>query len=536
MCSTTQVKSKYRESVMASYNYSACANGVLWVEGDIRATAEYTFDNQKEDAAKIVHLFYRTAVQEGPTLRAISIVKPTKVGMDGTMIEIAKSITTHPDDDFVIPPGNVFFITGMSNVAWERNFKEKMPEVFRANIHHHGKLQQIKKKLHNIRDAIIVIDEIDCGDKEGQKMHTFLRESGVLDMKYMDDNNIRFVFVSATMPDQLNELERWGKRHYCFKMQVPENYIGHREFLARGIIQEYYPVNNDQSARRWLQEDILDFYGDEYRVHLIRTDEKNKKYIYGACRELGITCLNHTSDDRITQEKMTRMFERGLDKHVVIMVKGLLRRANLIPNPWKMKIGAMHERYSKTYNTSVAAQGFPGRMSGYWKSVIDCGHKTGPYRTSIAAMHEYIAFLDNPDEKNPYMRPPAKPFVNVKNIKNLEAVNAPVEPRERNTIRFREFNTFEEVREFYNTVLKSYYKSKGFEKVRGPQGPKENSKIDGFYHISLRNNDKKVWSYENIRNETVGFHGERLFRLRPCYRDTTDPSSLVFVFAYKELN
>jgi hypothetical protein len=41
-------------------------------------------------------------------------------------------------------------------------------------------------------------------------------------------------------------------------------------------------------------------------------------------------------------------------------------------------------------DTSVQIQGLPGRMTGYWKSVIVEGHKTGPYRTSINSMEEFF--------------------------------------------------------------------------------------------------------------------------------------------------
>jgi hypothetical protein len=48
------------------------------------------------------------------------------------------------------------------------------------------------------------------GDKEDQKLHRLLEESGILDMKYMEENNIRFIFVSATMRNELTELRKWG--------------------------------------------------------------------------------------------------------------------------------------------------------------------------------------------------------------------------------------------------------------------------------------------------------------------------------------
>jgi len=205
-------------------------------------------------------------------------------------------------------------------------------------------------------------------------------------------------------------------------MTIPESYIGHKEFLELGIIKEFYPVDNDESAERWVREDILQNYGLDYRVHIVRTDEKNKDFIFNACIRNNIDFKNHTSDDRISYEELSNIFN-NISKHLVIAVKGFYRRANLIPNVWKVKVGATHERYVKKYDTNVQVQGLPGRMTGYWKQEILNGHKTGPHRTSIDAINEYEEFYKNPFGKIKYnITGSKKLFVNPKHIQNLEVV------------------------------------------------------------------------------------------------------------------
>ena len=125
---------KRRDYVLSSYNAACKKNDYLFSNGDYRATKEYIFDNQKEDALKILNTFYKKK-----TIRVTSIQKKTKVGADGLMIEIAKLLTTHNDDEFVVDPDNVRIITGMSNVSWEQDMKEKTPECFKDKIFHHGK-------------------------------------------------------------------------------------------------------------------------------------------------------------------------------------------------------------------------------------------------------------------------------------------------------------------------------------------------------------------------------------------------------------
>jgi hypothetical protein len=96
-----------------------------------------------EDAFNIVNMFYQKKC------RVISIQKKTKVGADGLMIEIAKLLTTHNDDEFVVNSNNVRILTGMSNAGWEKDMICKAPGCFKDKIFHHGKLtlKQLKKEM-----------------------------------------------------------------------------------------------------------------------------------------------------------------------------------------------------------------------------------------------------------------------------------------------------------------------------------------------------------------------------------------------------
>ena len=42
--------------------------------------------------------------------------------------------------------------------------------------------------------------------KKIKNLNIILKESKILDIEYMEDNNIRFVFVSATMINELHDL------------------------------------------------------------------------------------------------------------------------------------------------------------------------------------------------------------------------------------------------------------------------------------------------------------------------------------------
>jgi len=474
MSSLSDLISARREDVLQAYNSAKATNHRLFLEGDDKATAEYIFPNQIEDANNIVEKFYKNK------RRVISIQKKTKVGADGLMIEVAKLLTTHIDDTFVVNPTNVRILTGMSNAGWEKDMIDKAPTCFKDKIFHHGKLS--KADLLNIRNGLIIIDEIDTGDKEFQVLHSTLKDAGVLNVKHMEDHNNRFVFISATMIKELYDLYRWGNLHELYKMTIPTAYIGHKDFLERKIVKEFYPLDEctyncdiegcdyntfkpDElrnhmknkhkfkneileahltvceskkmlNADKWVQEDIIDHYGTDYRVHLVRVNPKTLTKVQDACIRKGIVFRNHTSTDRIPHDEQNELFKDPLTHHIVLGVKGFFRRANLIPNRWKLRIGTTHEHCTKLVDNNVQIQGLTGRMTGYWRNDIERGHITGPHRTSIKAIEEYEKVYLDPFGATSYRtagfnkkkgKVSADPtMLSPQNILNLEAIDPPV--------------------------------------------------------------------------------------------------------------
>lgn len=418
-----------REDCHQSFLSSKATNKNRYLKGDVKATEEYIFDNQMSDADNIVSMFYEN------NFRVISVQKKTKVGADGLMIYVAYLMTTHSDDNFVVQSENVSIITGMSNVGWETDMKDKAPSFLKNNIFHHGKLS--RAYLVDIRNALIIIDEIDSGDKEYQKLHRKLKDAGLLNVDHMVSHNIRFLFISATMIKELHDLHRWGPDLYGqYKMTIPPEYIGHNDFLEKGIIQEFFPLNTNDNADKWVKEDIINHYGTDYRVHLVRLNGKSCNFVQNACIKEGVAFETHTSSDRLAPEILKGYFEGTLTGHMVLGIKCFYRRATLIPNLWKLRVGAVHELFTEKVDNNVQIQGLVGRMTGYWQRDIENGHKTGPYRTSVKAIEEYIKAYDDPLGEVSYRssgftktskgKVSANPtMLSVKNIANLKGIELP---------------------------------------------------------------------------------------------------------------
>jgi hypothetical protein len=522
MSCPSELISDNREEVLADYNAAVKRNKRRFTQGCDTATSEYIFPNQIEDANNIVDKFYNNK------RRVISIQKKTKVGADGLMIEIAKLLTTHIDDKFVVNPANVRILTGMSNAGWEKDMIDKAPNCFKDKIFHHGKLS--RSELQNIRNGLFIIDEIDTGDKEYQVLHTTLKEARVLDVNHMEEHNNRFVFISATMIKELYDLYRWGELHELYKMTIPTSYFGHKDFLDKGIVKEFYSLGSKENADKWVQEDIINHYGTDYRVHLVRVNVKIVDLVHNACIRNGVAFRNHTSTDRLSEDEIKEFFKEPLTQHIVLGVKGFFRRANLIPNSWKLRIGATHELYTRVVDNNVQIQGLTGRMTGYWRGDIEGGHKTGPHRTSIKAIEDYEKTYLDPFGMNTYQTAGFKKkkgkvsadttMLSPKHIQNLKAVDLPLVKDEEVDINLYRIYSNED-------VVRNVCKLLGYKYI-----PVEENK-DGFKETSLNNRPSVVSLRDAVKKVPTAYgtnNGVKTYRTYyPCYVDTTDKTSLRFV-------
>lgn len=495
-----------RQTVCSSYEAKVDLYREMHSRGDPKFTSEYIFPNQKEDAFIITDKFYKN-----PNLRALSIVKRTKVGMDGLMIEIAKNMSTHPDDDFLMDYRNILMITGMSNIAWEKDMKEKIPECFVNNVYHHGKLKSklLEKSLVELKNGVIIVDEIDTGDKVCNDVYQILAQIldkyNLLDINNLKENNIRFVFVSATMEKQLNQLKKWDEGvHEMYKMTIPDSYISHGDLLKLNIIKEFYPIDSFEKADKWIKEDIISNYGNDYRIHIIRITQKHIQHLKDAATANNIQIRDFNSKDNIEYEELKDIFDsiHTTNKHIILIVKGFYRRATLIPNPWKIKIGAVHENFTKSTDVNVQIQGLPGRMTGYWKETILQGHKTGPYRTSIEAIEEYEKWFLDPEGYNGQYRTNVHKdtFVNPKYITGITRQDLP-ESKNKD----KEYKIFETqdqaikyVKENLNIQLRKRNNDKAPEELRkNDTNPSYKELIERFWGISSKNKVRMIPTDEN---------------------------------------
>lgn len=362
---------------------------------DIFASEEYVYPNQKEAAAKVAHSLLVL------NKRLVTVIKRTKSGANGFIFDLWRRLATHPDDAKVIPYENIHILTGMSNKSWDTTMKTDCPHIAIPNIKHRNQMKEIVDKIKTTKNVVLIIDEFDVANGKKQTIYNTLENAGILDIEFMEKNNISIVGISATIYRELKQMKEWGKNLATHvTLETGENYVGYEELFP--YIQEWYPVKTLKDARRWVKEDIVEYFTEgDYRVSKIRlnTAKSSKgaeRAIKKACEEAGICCYQDNSKERISLEEKMKIFtELTKKQHVVLIVKGFERRAEFWPTEWKLKTGALHDRYAKNPCGNVVGQSFPGRMSGYWGSEFE-SHKCGIIRTSVRLIESYIRFYTDP--------------------------------------------------------------------------------------------------------------------------------------------
>jgi hypothetical protein len=388
----------FADKDMESRNHNGTENeDVTDFDGprDIFSSEEYVYSNQKSAAATVTHLILIE------NKRLITIIKRTKSGANGFIFDLWRRLATHPDDTKVIPYKNIYILTGMSNKSWDTTMKTDCPHIMKPNIKHRNQMKKIVDKIKTTKNVVLIIDEFDVANGKNQTIYKTLENAGILDIEFMEKNNISIVGISATIYRELKQMKEWGKNLATHvTLEVGENYVGYEQQLP--YIREWYPVKTLKDARRWVKEDIVEYFAEgDYRVSKIRVNtakssKGGERAIKKACGEAGICCYQDNSKERISPEEKMKIFtELTKKQHVVLMVKGFERRAEFWPTPWKLKTGALHDRYAKNPCGNVVGQSFPGRMSGYWGSEFE-SHKCGIIRTSVHLIENYIRFYNDP--------------------------------------------------------------------------------------------------------------------------------------------
>lgn len=114
-----------------------------------------------------------------------------------------------------IGPDRIFVLTGMSDDAWRKQTRARLPEKVRANVHHSGGLKKVRDALlklsakDGLRNIVVLLDESQVAASGSNRPNTLVYQTirSLVPPEQWVERNIRFVTVSATDPAKVMSME-----------------------------------------------------------------------------------------------------------------------------------------------------------------------------------------------------------------------------------------------------------------------------------------------------------------------------------------
>ena len=497
------------------------------------------FENQKLCGKEVRNIFNNKSIIN------CLVYGPTQVGKTGCMtVLILLYILSNP-----IPINNIYIITGLSDVEWKKDTKNRMPDSINNRIFHRANMKKFIADIKGKKNCLIIMDEIQIACENNQTIEKVFTKCNFYDLDFLLDNDIKFAQFSATPDGNLNDIKGWKNHSAIVKLSPGQGYYGPKQAMEQGRIKQFKDLTIPENVEE-LRNDIENYPNPRY--HLIRVPSKrgnkdkttnnqsivisNFKKVFGENYEYNEKYLESKKDD------INCILEKKPERDTFIFYCEILRCAK---TQCKKYVGISYERYCINPQDSTILQGSFGRLCGY-----DDNGDSICY-TNIKSIENYIKLLDNgmefkkgiewntrttqynKQEDNTYNKKGT--YNSVSHIEQLKD-NIAKPDIEKTIVKpsIKIFKTFEEMKEFF--------KDEGKYLGRGPNKKEKYKDGNGFYTcITQYDKDYKVRTrefFENIeKNNNWGFNdgdAKNRFRLYSCYYDITDSNTLEWWLVYYE--
>ena len=232
------------------------------------------FQNQRRTATLIV------SDLEDRTLVFIGVVGETQSGKTGTMIATIKKYMKKN----IIPIENIYIITGLSDIMWCEQTKERVPDSIMGRVFHRNDLLSDKflDEIKNKKNVLILMDEVHLAAKENQTIYKCFNAAGLLDKENLFKNDIKIIQFTATPDGIYGDLNNWNNGSKIIISKPSANYTSSKELVEKKRVFQYKPLVTRKDYNRV----IFDMLYDEHH-----TDSQKKKML---CRIKRITeCYNY---------------------------------------------------------------------------------------------------------------------------------------------------------------------------------------------------------------------------------------------------
>ena len=453
----------------------------------------------------------------------------TQTGKTGCMVAAIK----HYIFEHEIPNENIYIITGLSDKEWKKDTKYRVPESLNKQVFHRANLPiTFVKDIREKKNVLIIMDEIQIACKKDQTLYNVFNNCGFYDLEFLFENDIKLVQFSATPDGNINDISDWKEYSVKIKLDPGPGYYGIENALASNRVKQYKDLTNYDNVQKL--KDEMDSYNFPPSYHLVRVPNRrgtkqeqlisNFNLVFGSEYEYNYDYLKKDKDD------INVILEQKPLRHTFIFYCEILRCAK---TQYKEFIGISYDRYNTNPIDSSIIQGSIGRLTGY----NDNGRNI--CYTNINSLENYMKLWKNSMEFGKGIIWNTKTtkydstnditysigtFNSVKNISQLSSNSSELVKSDRGEPKIEIFKTQKEVKDYYETELKPIFGGRGPNKHPGQD-------TNGFY---VDTNVKYILSTHDLYKKRKDWlnNQKRPYRVRPCYEDVNDASTLQWWLIY----
>jgi hypothetical protein len=316
--------------------------------------SKLVFDNQKEAGFEIFEHFYNG-------IMAVTLIALPQVGKTGVMVWISYLMTTTLADEMTINPKNVYIISGMNDIDWQKQTKASFPVALNEHVYTRSEFNKIVT-LNSLENALIIIDECHIAVEERQQLSKKLAQAGLNNPESLREKNVRILQVSATPAHTLFNADRiWGDDHSVVRLIPSTRYIGFEQLLTADRIMDTGELKPDQLFSEIKTHIQIVYKTPKY--HIFRLGRGDKAAFYSMLAETSWVLKAHNSQSR---EDTDVLFETPPLVHTFLIIKGFWRAGKRLND---QNIGIMYEGPSNIPDANVVAQSLAGRACGNDKQI-----------------------------------------------------------------------------------------------------------------------------------------------------------------------
>ena len=310
-------------------------------------------------------------------------------------------------DKLKMSPQRIFLLTGMSDDAWRKQTRDRVPNKVRGNVHHNGGLKKVQEQLRKLAakdglsNILIIFDESQVasavGNRPNELIYRTIRE--LVPAGQWVERNIRFLTISATDPAKVMSMETCTVPCRAIRLQTTDAYQSVETLHSAGRIRDletFGDVGNVKSMEE-LRKTVNSYETPLW--HILRPRQGKTSDVEAKLRKVfptaRVVTWDSTSrsksgkDEEASEstegiEDINTLLSAAPETHSFILLKNMFYAAKTLHDE---HVGVLWDRLGgQVGGDNARLQSLLGRACGYGKS-----KRTVVY-TSNETVERYLTF------------------------------------------------------------------------------------------------------------------------------------------------